>query len=199
VISLMQLITFYGNEQEDLEYRFIDYPEVIPNRYMVSNYGEVYNQETHYKKNLHNDKDGYKRVGLTTPNHRKRFKNYSVHKLVAHQFIPNDDPENNNIVNHIDCIKYHNYYKNLEHCTAMENRLHAVENGLMARGESNPQNIFSESLVREICEYFQNGLSKHQVYELYNCGSKYNKQMYDLIRHLYNRNTWGFVNCEYNY
>ena len=51
------------------------------------------------------------------------------HKLVGQAYIPN--PENKPQVNHIDCNKSNNNYKNLEWVTHQENTNHAKANGLM--------------------------------------------------------------------
>ena len=58
--------------------------------------------------------DGFLQVKLYKNN-----KCYSklVHRLVAESFIPNDDPENKNRVNHKDKNRKNNIVENLEWCT----------------------------------------------------------------------------------
>lgn len=68
---------------------------------------------------------GYYSVMLTK-NHKK--KNHKVHQLVAKAFIPN--PENKEMINHIDCNRLNNRVENLEWCTNRENQLHAIAHGL---------------------------------------------------------------------
>lgn len=53
-----------------------------------------------------------------------------IHRLMALAWIPNDDPINKNVVNHIDGNKSNYSIENLEWCTSKENNLHAVKNGL---------------------------------------------------------------------
>jgi hypothetical protein len=53
---------------------------------------------------------------------------FYIHKLVADHFLVND--LNKPCINHIDCIKTNNYYKNLEFVSYSENTIHAIKNGL---------------------------------------------------------------------
>lgn len=53
-----------------------------------------------------------------------------LHRLLAQAFIPNPDPDNKILVNHIDGVKFHDSLENLEWVTPSENCLHAYKNGL---------------------------------------------------------------------
>ena len=65
----------------------------------------------------------YVSISVNNKSYRRR-----VHRLVAETFIPN--PNNYNVVNHINGIKTDNRVKNLEWVTNKENIRHAIENGL---------------------------------------------------------------------
>ena len=58
--------------------------------------------------------NGYKVVTLNK-------KQYYVHRIVAEQFIPNDDPEHKTEVDHINHVRDDNRIENLRWCTVSEN------------------------------------------------------------------------------
>lgn len=75
---------------------------------------------------------------------------FLVHQLVAKAFIPN--PEGKSFVNHIDGNKHNNRVDNLEWVTSSENRYHALEIGLVAKGEERKGSKLTEDDVRWIRE-----------------------------------------------
>ena len=90
--------------------------KIINDRYSVDEYGSVFDKyKNKYIKHFNNG-FGYEYVMLSL---NGKYKQYKVHRLVAQAFIPN--PENKPFVNHIDCDRSNNYYKNLEWCTQKEN------------------------------------------------------------------------------
>lgn len=192
-------IAFVGfHDRRDEEFREITYPGVIPGRYEISNYGRVYSRNKGIYMKYFIDKDGYHRLGLTTPDHPKRWKNYSIHKLVSHEFVYNEDPDNNIITNHADGTKDNNYHLNLEYCTDMQNRQHAVNNNLMSTGEDNYMNVFSEEFIHEVCGHIAEGKTAVEVCNVY--GYKHGKdnvQLYDLARNIINKATWRHISKQY--
>ena len=95
-------------------------------RYSVSNYGRVINNQTGTTLSQRRASNGYLRVNLRKGN-VKYEKPYvaSVHRLVAEAFIEN--PNNYPAVNHIDANKENNCVSNLEWCTFKHNSIHAYE------------------------------------------------------------------------
>ena len=92
--------------------------------YSVSNFGNIKNNRTGKEISKRIANNGYVRVNLYDKN-SKRF-TVAVHRLVAEAFVPKEDGKN--FVNHKDCDKTNNYYKNLEWCTPSENSKHAFLN-----------------------------------------------------------------------
>jgi len=93
-------------------------------KYSVSSYGRVRNDSTGkiLKSKIDNE---YLRAELWK-NGKNKF--YYVHRLVAMAFISNDDPVNNNQVNHIDENKNNNTVENLEWCTPEYNANYGTRN-----------------------------------------------------------------------
>lgn len=93
-----------------------------------------------YKSN-----SGYYRVRLFKDG---KYKNESVHRLVAFAFVAN--PMEKTTVNHIDGDKSNNTATNLEWNTPAENHAHALNTGLKPKGEKIHRSKMTESKIRQI-------------------------------------------------
>lgn len=78
--------------------------------------------------------NGYLRIGLRDKINSRHW--YSVHRIVAKAFIPNE--HNLPQVNHIDGNKQNNHIENLEWCTQVQNVQHAFKTGLRKPTRSIP-------------------------------------------------------------
>ena len=85
--------------------------------YFVSNFGNIKNRKTNRILKPSNDKDGYKYVVLSKNGIKKTFK---VHRLVGIAFLEN--PENKQMIDHIDNNPANNIVKNLRWCSQKENQ-----------------------------------------------------------------------------
>ncbi len=78
--------------------------ENIKGLYLINELGEIKRISDgrifSVMKNLHKGGDGYPRVHLPVPNKPREV--YLIHRLIAFNFIPNDDPENKTYVDHLD-------------------------------------------------------------------------------------------------
>jgi hypothetical protein len=83
--------------------------------YYISNYGRIKNGKRLLKLSI--DNNGY-----------YTYSTKAIHRIVAMQFIPN--PNNYDIVNHIDGNKLNNNVKNLEWTTYQGNAIHSITAGL---------------------------------------------------------------------
>ena len=59
--------------------------------------------------------DGYMRVCLNRKSYRK-------HRLIALQFLPNDDPINNDVIDHINHDRTDNHLNNMRWCSSSSNQ-----------------------------------------------------------------------------
>lgn len=132
---------------------FVDSP-IFPDRYLISNYGNVYSKYTGTMRKLCENDDGYYYVRLWR---NGKAKYALIHRLVAMAFVPNDDPENKTVINHKDGNKKNNYYKNLEWCDVRHNTIHSYRLGLQKpiRGSRHGRSKYNEEQIHEVCRLLQ--------------------------------------------
>lgn len=133
--------------------------------YYITKSGKIYS--TFLKRELKYDKSskGYCRVKLMDRRLGK-FVGLFVHRLVALQFLKN--PRNLPEVNHKDGNHSNNNVNNLEWCTAEYNRRHALENGLVPRGEKNPRAKLTEEQVIQIYKEWESCKNKCTIAKKFN-------------------------------
>ena len=95
------------------------------NLYQVSNIGNIRTKKTLKNRRIAYT-HGYPSIILRKNN---KYRNLTIHRLVAQAFIPN--PNNYNVVNHINGDKTDNRIENLEWCTHKHNTQEAYRLGLM--------------------------------------------------------------------
>lgn len=88
------------------------------NNYFISNLGRIRNNMRILKPNIH--RSGYRTITIN--------KTCIIHRIVAKLFV--DNPNNYNVVNHIDGNKLNNNSNNLEWCTTKHNVMKAIKIGL---------------------------------------------------------------------
>ena len=125
---------------EDIEiWKDVTYPGIEPNRFQVSNWGNLKDKDIHRKSGI--DHGGYLRIVINA-------KEYKTHRLVAWEFCKYNIDFMKNHVNHIDGVKTHNIPKNLEVITLQDNNHHAKIMGLFVTGENQPL----ASITNDVCE-----------------------------------------------
>lgn len=175
-------------------YRKLIYPGVRKDSYLISENGDIYSLLTDKHLKTYSDKDGYLKINLSG-------KNIFIHRIVAFHFVPN--PNNYPVTDHLDGVKLNNHYLNLEWVTVQENTLRAERLGLRkVRGEDNGNNIYSEELVREICGYYEEGMTVKDVFRHYRgdfTRVSSDKAFYMFLRRLKEKVLWPDVVGEYTY
>ena len=192
------IIYYYGDKLDQYAVP-ISYPGVMQDTYYINPYGEILSMYGKYPRMLQPsaDKNGYYKVGLRTEDGGRTYA--YIHRLVAYEFIKNPFPGVYNIVNHINADHTKNDYLNLEWCDDDLNREHAKRNKLFKRLENHPYSIHSNETVREICEMLQAGLTEAEIRQYYGITKSSNRQLYTLINHVHNRQSWRDISDEYDF
>lgn len=127
------------------EFRVCTYPGIIPNTFMISNKGRIYNMCTgnFLKPRINN---GYWVINLKRTD--GGWNHTPVHRLVAWEFVP-DRCDYNLQVNHIDGNNLNNDYENLEWLTPLENTRHAIKHGLRLKNGGHGK--LTEEMVHHVC------------------------------------------------
>ena len=136
---------------------------ILPDRYLVKEYGDVYSIRSKKFISKRLDRYGYLRVNLYEGT---KIHTVPVHRLVAKAFIPN--PYNLPEVNHIDGNKLNNHVSNLEWVSSSQNQIHAFLLGLQKpkRGEQNPSAKYSEKDVILVCELLNKGFGNAEIRDI---------------------------------
>lgn len=181
---------------EDIEeWRVCTYPGVKPDTYEVSSWGRIRNIEKDlvYSSASVNSR-GYTTTTLLSIN--GRVKSVTFHKMVAYHFLsnPNDYKE----INHIDCVKTHNWVKNLEWCTHQMNMDHMNKNNLVShpKGSDIAHALLNEEIVEDICKEFIRFWGRSESvykYMKHKCNTLTLKQ----IQHIKHKECWQHISDKY--
>lgn len=132
--------------------------EEIKTRYLITKDGVIVNKSTLRTVKGKVERNGYKRVMLTTEKVKKL---YLVHRLVMFAHRPISDISKNH-VNHKDGNKLNNSLENLEWVSRSENSQHAIKMGLIKTGEDSKKAKLTNEKVRWIKQN-QNRLTGSEI------------------------------------
>jgi hypothetical protein len=118
----------------------------------VTKYGDIRNSENEKRFNHRTDKDGY--FILSVKDENGIWKHRRLHRLIALTFCKGY--KEGLEVNHKDLNKQNNYYQNLEWVTDLENKMHAIKNGINVR-ENNGRAKLSNIDVLSIRSIYATG------------------------------------------
>jgi len=141
------------------EWKIINYKDIKPNNYEVSNYGRIRNCITGIILKQQKGSNYYHITYSILPRGQKA---YTTHKIVAKHFVYGETEERNEI-DHIDSyknengIKCNNFYMNLEWVTRSENNKRAYNKGIMCRKcEKHHLTELTNQEVIQICKLIAN-------------------------------------------
>lgn len=175
------------------EYKYITYPGVRSNKYIIGNYGTIYNVD---KDMIMSQSMGTAYMGLTLSKEKSgEYTRFTTHRLVAWEFV--DGYSDNKVVNHKDSVKTHNYDYNLEWCTPSENSYHGFNNDYTY----SKKRSLSKKEVKKICEMFQNGMSIIEVFRSFTGlqGKKDDEKTYKKLVRIYTREYYKNVSKYYKW
>lgn len=136
-------------------------PNITEGRYLISNYGTVFDIKRNCQVQQQVVSGGYLRVAFTLATGGQS--GMLVHRLVALAFC---DGDKTLPVDHIYGNKFDHYYKHLEFVTQRENLMRALDLGLNYRGEDKPNATFTNDQVHSICKYLEEGKDYKQIIDL---------------------------------
>jgi hypothetical protein len=212
----MYIIYQYDEEIfKDLEYRDIKH-----DMYEISNRGKIRNKRTMRILKTFADQGGYLKIRLRTDYGAH---NYSVSRMVAYHFIPEDRDITELEVHHRDNKRHHNYHENLKYATTSENVQHSYTDGFHVgpsgprpsargprphtriphpymKGELNVTCIHKSELIHEICGLLENGYDNKSIRELVDFEEGLSKtQIQSLLNSLRRRKIWRHITDLYKY
>ena len=173
----------------------VTYPGVKPNRYFITDTGELYRKECGKLTRLNGcnpkNEKGYIRSTLATD--IGGVKKFSVHRLVMNEFVGPSELE----VNHKDGNKTNNSLTNLEYVTGDENKHHAAITGLYLSCEDAPNAVLTNKQVHEICRLFEQGHNIRKIIKILNLPKK--KSIETRLWNILQRNTWTHISDSYKW
>lgn len=117
-------------------------------------------------------------------------KSQGVHRWVAEYFIPN--PNDKPFVNHKDGNKKNNHVSNLEWVTNQENVDHAVETGLIPRGEARNNTLYKDEEIMKVCSLLSEGVRMCDI-------SRQTGVDYYIVKAVYNKRSWTHISDKYTF
>lgn len=160
--------------------------KILQDHYEVSNLGNI--RHVHSKKNLKvyygkTNKKGV-RPGTVSIILNKKLHKFSIHRLIAYEFLPNINnlPE----VNHIDGDRHNNVASNLEWCTGSYNMYHAYRTGL----RKYPRQLTDSQLI-QLYNGLESGLDQHAMARALNIDAS-------CISDIVNKNTYKTTNLDFS-
>lgn len=183
---------FVENKYEEI-FMPLECYDVRRDTYEIGTKGTV--REINTKRVLPMHGSNYNEVYLKREN-ETRGKSYLVHRLLGETYIPRLREEQN-IINHKDCVKRNNDHANLEWCTITENTLHSISMGMHnPRGESNPTSRLTNYIVHEICKLMEQNMQYSKI--LVMVGLETSKQNLDILTKIRTGKLWSHISNDYD-
>lgn len=171
---------------------------IIVDRYLISDFGRLYDRLKQCFVNYSIDKDGYFMASITIPG--IGYKKIRVHRfeLLSFDYIENFMEFQ---VNHKDGNKQNLYLGNLEWNTPLQNTRHGWNSGLNQNiCTTNGNGKHDEQFIRKICELIDSGYNNSQISDYFNIYEKSERmRMSATITGIRNGKTHKYISNEYSF
>ena len=149
-------------------------PGVIPNRYWISTFGRIWNNNRMNFMSYSMHKKGYWQIALPTVDGNRITR--KIHRIVMTTFCYFPGFENYE-VNHMDGNKQNNFILNLEWCTHSENTIHAINMGLKTVFGHDYKVTLTNDQVKEIYKLIDHGYKGWQIREMLNISPEVSNEL----------------------
>lgn len=154
----------------------VNWNGILVHRYIISNYGRIYDLQAKRFLQYHQDKDGYFMGTIVVPEHG--LKGIRVHRVELMSFNPIRDFMNRE-VNHKDGDKQNIMLYNLEWMTPIENTRHGWDTGLNNNiGVNNGNGKYTDEDLHKICSLLDNGLTPSEIADEFGVFEKYDRMRF---------------------
>lgn len=177
----------------DEEFRQVSkYIPEIADYYYISNYARVFNGiRNGFKTSRADPNTGYLYITLQRKDHTTKL--FLLHRLVMLCFCPIENSDQLQ-VNHMNGLKYLNYFSNLEWVTASENMQHCYRHNLEVCGEDHPWSSMTNDQAEQICKLLELRLPYKEIAKIvFNDETRTRP-----ITYIKNNMTWKNQSSKYN-
>lgn len=188
-MSLLIEPMIYFNKNDNEVWKPLIFENVEVGRYLISNYGRVYDLKLDKYVNPRMHNHGYLSIQLSGMG-------LLLHRVVAENFVGERRIDQTH-VNHLDGNKTNPRDINLEWCTMYENNRHAVETGLMPHGEDSYNARITEEQAIIICKMLSEARSNSEILSV--IGLENNITNRAIITNILTRKSWKHVSKDYEF
>lgn len=186
----MNLIQIFPQDEIWTPLPEILFPNVVPQQYMVSTYGNIFNKKTNsYLPSVPPPDNRYITISLSSINGDHIFA--QPHRIVLMTFNYIEGCESLD-VNHKDGIKYHNWIWNLEWNTRSQNIQHAINNNLFNLGETRGNSKYKNEQIEEVCLLISKGYTTEEITNKTSIDSK-------TVQNIKNGHCWKHISQKYDF
>lgn len=156
----------YSGDYNGIRYLFenwiyLNWNGIILNRYLISNYGRLFDLRDMKFVNYSVDKDGYYYASIHVDS--IGYKKIRVHRFELLSFYPIPNYKDM-VANHKDGNKSNLFINNLEWTTSFDNTRHGWETGLNPNiGYHNGNSYYMDEDIHTFCMYIDEGLTNSEI------------------------------------